>query len=156
MFPLKVTYRPIVDKFLWLFNNLFFERNRFKSLYWICYNIAFVLHFGVCVLFCFSRPGGMWELSSLTRNWTTTSCLERQSLNHQKWKSLLNSCSNFSDFWDKLGVKICQGRVWAQFCPKQPLTSPISLLVKWRVIKLGICKVQSCFIFVYLFIYYFF
>ena len=45
-----------------------------KSLYQIFYNIASVLWF-----FC---PWNMWDLLSLTRNWTLISCIGRQNLNH--------------------------------------------------------------------------
>ena len=53
----------------------FFDANPFKSLYWICYNIASV----VSVLDFW--PWVRWDLRSLTRDWTLTSCLGRQSLN---------------------------------------------------------------------------
>ena len=48
----------------------FFWFDHFQILYWICYNIASVLCFGI---FFFFWPWAMWELSSLTRNQTHTS-----------------------------------------------------------------------------------
>ena len=47
--------------------------DHFKSFYWIFYNIDSVL----CLVFW---PQGMWNLSSLTRDWTHAPCRERQSL----------------------------------------------------------------------------
>ena len=44
-----------------------------KSLYWICYNITFLL--------CF-WPQGMWDFCSLTRDWTHTPCTRRWSPSH--------------------------------------------------------------------------
>ena len=54
----------------------FFYVDHFKSLYWICYNIAL----GLSV--CFFWPWGMWDLSCLTRDRTPTSCTGMWSLNH--------------------------------------------------------------------------
>ena len=47
----------------------------FLSLYWICYNIASV--------FYVFWPWGMWDLSSLIRDWTCTPYIGRWNLNHQ-------------------------------------------------------------------------
>ena len=64
--PIKITFwRPPFT--------LFFDVDHFKIHYWICYNIASVLAF---------RPQGVWDLGSLTRIWTHTPCIGRQSLNH--------------------------------------------------------------------------
>ena len=49
--------------------------DHFKSLYWICYNIASVF------IFYFFGPQGMWNLSSLTRDQTCTLCTGRWCLN---------------------------------------------------------------------------
>ena len=46
----------------------------FSSLYWISYNVAPVL--------CFFGPQGMWEFSSLSRDWTHVPCVGRQSPSH--------------------------------------------------------------------------
>ena len=46
-----------------------------SALYWVCYNIVSVLCFGFWLR-------GMWDLTSLTRDWTGTPCIVRQSLNH--------------------------------------------------------------------------
>ena len=43
----------------------------FNSPYWICYNIVSVFW-----------PWGMWDFSSIARDWTHTSCTGRWSLNH--------------------------------------------------------------------------
>ena len=48
------------------------------SLHWIFCNITSVLCFGFW-------PQGMWDIRSLTRDWTCTPCIGRQSLNH--WTS---------------------------------------------------------------------
>ena len=45
----------------------------FKSVYWICYNIASVLPFGFWLQ-------GMWDLSTLTRDWTRAPALEGEVL----------------------------------------------------------------------------
>ena len=47
--------------------------DHFQILYWICYNIASVLCFGIFFFFFFFWLWGMWDLSSLTRNQTHTS-----------------------------------------------------------------------------------
>ena len=68
-----------VGYFILFFTNFlkfFFYVDHFKSLYWICYNIASVLCFGVF------WPKGIWDLSSPTRDWTCTPCLGRWSFNH--------------------------------------------------------------------------
>ena len=61
---------------LWLWHWLFFffKRGPFlKSLLnWLQHCSWFMLWF--------FRPGGVWDLSSLTRNWTRTPCIGRQSL----------------------------------------------------------------------------
>ena len=53
-----------------------FSSRFFKSLYWICYNIASVFY--VLVFW----PRDMWDLSSPTRDQTHTPCIGRQSLHH--------------------------------------------------------------------------
>ena len=53
------------------------------SLYWIFYNVASVL----CFVFFWLR--GMWDLSSLTRDWTHATCVGRQSLNHWTTREVL-------------------------------------------------------------------
>ena len=66
------------DFILFYFMFFFFFLNvcvdHFKSLYKICY---YTLQFYVLV----SWPGDMWDLSSLTRDWTHTPCIDRQSIN---------------------------------------------------------------------------
>ena len=54
---------------------LFLMWTIFKSLYWVCYNIASVL----CFSFLTTRHV---DLNSLTRDGTCTPCVGRQSLNH--------------------------------------------------------------------------
>ena len=54
----------------------FFWCGPFLSLYWICYSIASVF------MFWFSGHKACEIFSSLTRDWTHTSCIGRQSLNH--------------------------------------------------------------------------
>ena len=56
---------------IWVLIGSFF----FLSLYWICYNIASAL----CFVFWLQ---GMWDLGSLTRDWTYTPCVGRRCLNH--------------------------------------------------------------------------
>ena len=54
----------------------------------ICYNIANVVRFGLLLLLLlllFFQLRGMWDVSSLTMNWTHTPCIGRQSLN--SWTS---------------------------------------------------------------------
>ena len=46
------------------------------SLHWSCYN-------AICFLSWFCGPGGMWDLSFLTRDWTHSPCTRRQS--HNPW-----------------------------------------------------------------------
>ena len=53
----------------------FFNVDHFKSLYWICYNIA---SFAYVLVFWHS---GMWTLRSLTRDGTCTPCIGRWSPN---------------------------------------------------------------------------
>ena len=41
-----------------------------------------LLQYCFCVMVCFFWPGGMLDLSPPTRDWTHTTCIGRQSLNH--------------------------------------------------------------------------
>ena len=53
----------------------------FKSLYWVCYNLASISCFGFFFFFFFFWPQGIWNLSSLTRDWTLTSHIGKWSPN---------------------------------------------------------------------------
>ena len=57
-------------------SSFFIYMNHFWSLYWICYNLLLLFY---VLIFC---PQGMWDLSSLTRDWTWTTYSERWSLHH--------------------------------------------------------------------------
>ena len=48
----------------------FFNVDHLKNLYWICHNMVSVFWLW-----------GVWDLSSLTRDWTYTLCIGRRSLN---------------------------------------------------------------------------
>ena len=65
------------------FQSLLFVQNDFffftvLNVYWIFYNIASAW----CFVFW---PKGMWDLCSLTRDWTCNPCIGRWSLNH--WRT---------------------------------------------------------------------
>jgi len=60
-----------------------FDVERFWSLYWICYNIASIWYFALL------GAWGMWDPSSVTRDWTHTPCIGRWSLNHWTTKDVL-------------------------------------------------------------------
>ena len=60
----------------------FINADHFQSLYSICHNIASV----VCVLVFW--PWGLWDHSSLTKDWTLTLCIGRQSLNYWATRKL--------------------------------------------------------------------
>ena len=62
--------RPCYSKHHALFF-FFLNVNHFLNLYWICYNVAYVLFFG-----CWRHVG------SSDRDWTHTPCIGRQSLHH--------------------------------------------------------------------------
>jgi len=64
----------------------FFNVDHLQSLYWTCYNIASVLCFGVLA----------WGMCHL-RDWTSTPCPGRQSLNH--WTTKGSPCSVFFLFF---------------------------------------------------------
>ena len=55
--------------------------DHFSSFYWICYNTVSILCLGDFFFFFFWSQG-MWDLSSLARDWTHNSCNGRWSLNH--------------------------------------------------------------------------
>ena len=59
------------------------QHTTFLKFYWICYNIASVS------LFWFFLPQGMWNLSSLIRDWTHTSLITREV---PKYYAFLMSC----------------------------------------------------------------
>ena len=60
------------------FQFFFLMQTSFKSLYWICYNIASGF------MFCFFDPEACeWDLSPLTKDQTYTPCIGSLSLNHQ-------------------------------------------------------------------------
>ena len=66
--------------------------DHFKSVYWICYNTASVL--------CFSfLARDIWDLNSLNRFWTCTSCIGRWSFNH--WTQ---GSPPFFHFWKPMTV----------------------------------------------------
>ena len=67
-FPRENLLFALLDKELLIF---------FLSLYWICYNIPYILYFGV---FLAKRH---MDLNSSTRDWTSTPCIGKQSLNHR-------------------------------------------------------------------------
>ena len=67
------------------FKDFFFNVDHFLSLYWICYNIAFVY-----VLVFWAQ--GMWDLSSLKRDWSCISYIGRQSHNHWAAKGVSYYC----------------------------------------------------------------
>ena len=53
--------------------------------------------------FFFFWPWDMWDVSSLTRNWTHTACIGRWSLNHWTAREvLIHTFKRFSSNWSKL------------------------------------------------------
>ena len=68
----------------------------FWSFYWICNNIVSFFFFLNVFVFC---PWGMWDLSFLTRDWTCTSCIERQNLNHWTTREVLPSLFKKCQVW---------------------------------------------------------
>lgn len=58
------------------FLRFLFYVDHISSLYWICCDIAFVVY--VLVFW----PGGLWDLSFQTRDWTLTPCIGRWNLYH--------------------------------------------------------------------------
>ena len=79
-----------------IFESFFFWYGQFLKFYWTCYSVAFVL--------CFDFFGHeTWDISSLTRNWTYTSCIGRWSLNHWTAREvLIHTFKRFSSNWSKL------------------------------------------------------
>ena len=75
----------------------------FLSLYWICYNIIYVL-----VLW----PWGMWDLSCWSRDWTSTLCMGRPSLNHWTAREVptfpfwLNKQMDQKPQWNSKGLQL--------------------------------------------------
>ena len=74
----------------------FFYVNYFWSLYWFFFYFAILFLF---YLVFWQR--GIWDPSSLTRDWTHTTWIGRWSLNHRTtmevpWRETLNSCAMHS------------------------------------------------------------
>ena len=65
----------------------FFKSGPFKSLYWICYNIASVVYILVF------QPWDVWDLSSQTRDQIWLPALGRWGLNHGTLREVLTECS---------------------------------------------------------------
>ena len=116
---------PVVQRLFFFF----FMWTVFKSLYWICYNIASVL----CLVFW---PQDMCDLSYPTRDRTCTPCIGRWSLSHWTSREVsysevlgtsmalrcppVTSCSvlskdvlSFVEGWDRLFC-LFTARCWAQ------------------------------------------
>ena len=73
---------------------LFFEVYHIKSFYWICYTITSV----VSVLVFWSQ--GMWDLGSLTREWTAPSCIGKQSPSYWTAKEIPSTTFDSSFYLD--------------------------------------------------------
>ena len=103
--PLKEEYN------LLSFLKNIFDVDHFLRLYWICYNVAFMLWL---LFFGCAHVG----LSSLTRDWTLTPCPGHCSLNHRTTREVLYSAffkseKNFQFY--KLSLWLCfsQPSLWS-------------------------------------------
>ena len=78
-----------------------------------------LLQYCFCFMFWSFWPWGMWDLSSLTGDWTHTSCIGRWSLNHWTVRKVLLFFSQAQEFWP--GVQNGgQGNVWFG-CTQSPI-----------------------------------
>ena len=68
--------------------------DHFKIIYWIHYSIASVVY---VLIFCL---WGMWDLSSLTRDWTCNPCFGRWSLNHWTIREVPGSVFLIMPIWE--------------------------------------------------------
>ena len=106
----------------------------FKSLCWICYNIAFVL----CFCFLASRHV---RLRSLTRDWTHIPALEGKVLTTgPPGKSHVCTCFNYMIL--KFSVQICTSLTSTSYLSRS------QMLVPFQIFELLIIK-PPCFITVY-------
>ena len=98
-----------MSSFFFFLTIFFFAVDHLKNLSWICYGIASVY---VLVFW----PGGMWGISSLSRDWTWIPYTERWSLNHWTAREaphvkLIDSLYNLSLVIEKTTlVSFCWGQ----------------------------------------------
>ena len=102
----EVFYYPLPFSFIFIIYFSFKKRNwdpwtfkhdgtglGFSSFSFLMWTIFEVFVQGVTIsllfLFCFFWPGGMWDLSSQTRDPTHTAYIERQTLNHWTTREVL-------------------------------------------------------------------
>ena len=86
-----------------------FEEGKCINFYYLLWKLYLFISFWLCWVFIavwgLSCPHGMWDLSSLIRDWTHIPCLARQILNH--WttsKVLVTLFSGTSHFYFGIGI----------------------------------------------------
>ena len=124
-----------MSSFFFFLQFFFFAVDHLKNLSWICYGIASVY---VLVFW----PGGMWGISSLSRDWTWIPYTERWSLNHWTAREaphvkLIDSLYNLSLVIEKTTLGSCCWGPWT-LCARTLLIflalvqiSPIPLVAAW-------------------------
>ena len=81
------SFNMIILGLIYFFFKIFFYVDHFKVF------IEFITIFFLLYIFVY-WPCGMWDLSSLTRDGTSTCCMERQRLNCWTAREVLHSCGH--------------------------------------------------------------
>ena len=97
---LRFCFSGLTFSFVFFFKDFFYMDQFFKSLYWVCYDIASVLCFGFLAV-------RRVDLSSLTKDHTHTLCIRRQSLNNWTTEVLtLNAYRRTQVWWFSENEKV--------------------------------------------------